>query len=186
MGGGARSPASGAVSGGGRPAASRATSGHRAPPPDVMVRPAQLSDLDQILEVEEASFTDPWSRQSFHALFDDPRVFFVVACSATHQILGYVAAWFVGDEGEIATLAVAARARRLRLGSMLLDQAIEAARSRKVRAVYLEVRASNHAAKALYASRGFREIGTRRNYYRRPQEDACVLRLTVPGPDVRK
>ena len=150
------------------------------PPPRVTVRTARVADLDQIVEIEQTSFSDPWSRQSFRALFDDSRVFFVVACGSDELILGYVAAWFVAGDGEVATLAVAPRARRLGVGSLLLDSAIEAAKGRGVAAVYLEVRASNAAARHLYASRGFREIGTRRNYYRRPIEDACVLRLSLP------
>jgi ribosomal-protein-alanine N-acetyltransferase len=154
--------------------------GKGGPPPGLSVRAARVADLDQIVEIERASFSDPWSRQSFAPLLDDPRVFFVVASGVDELILGYVAAWFVAGEGEVATLAVAPRARRLGLGSFLLDSAIEAAKGREVAAVYLEVRASNEAAKRLYASRGFREIGTRRNYYRRPTEDACVLRLSLP------
>jgi ribosomal-protein-alanine N-acetyltransferase len=150
------------------------------PPPGLAVRAATVHDLEQIVEIEQRSFSDPWSRQSFRALFDDPRVFFVVASGVDGLILGYVAAWFVAGEGEVATLAVAPRARRLGVGSLLLDSAIDAAKGRGVAAVYLEVRASNSAAKQLYASRGFREIGIRRNYYRRPTEDACVLRLALP------
>ena len=163
------------------PATGSAGRGKGNPPPGLSVRPATVADLEQILEIERTSFSDPWSKQSFRALFDDLRVFFVVASGADELILGYVAAWFVGDEGEVATLAVAPRARRLGVGSLLLDSAIEAAKGRPVSALYLEVRASNVAAKRLYASRGFREIGTRRNYYRRPDEDACVLRLTLAG-----
>ncbi|MGH7721118.1 MAG: ribosomal protein S18-alanine N-acetyltransferase [Gemmatimonadaceae bacterium] len=145
------------------------------------LRAATSADLDGILELERASFTDPWSRQSFRALFDDPRVLFTVACDARDIVLGYVAAWFIVDEGEIATLAVAPEVRRRGLGASLLDSIVDAARVRRVSALYLEVRESNAAARALYASRGFLEVGRRRNYYRSPVEDARVLRLTLPA-----
>ena len=149
------------------------------------VRPVAAADIAQILEIERASFSDPWRERSFASLVDDPRVFFGAATSAGGGVLGYVVAWFVLDEGEIANLAVATSARRRGVGATLLDAAIAAARDRKVASVFLEVRESNSAARDLYASRGFAEIGRRRHYYRRPTEDALVLRLTLERPGWR-
>jgi ribosomal-protein-alanine N-acetyltransferase len=94
-------------------------------------------------------------------------------------VRGYVVAWFVLEEGEIGNLAVAGEARRQGLGARLLDHAIAAVRRSDVDVLYLEVRDSNAAARALYASRGFVEVGRRREYYRRPKEDALVLRLDL-------
>ena len=96
-------------------------------------------------------------------------------------VCGYVVAWFVLDEGEIGNLAVHAEVRRQGVGAQLLDGAIAAVRTARVEALYLEVRDSNAAARALYASRGFVEVGRRREYYRRPKEDALVLRLELAG-----
>jgi ribosomal-protein-alanine N-acetyltransferase len=96
--------------------------------------------------------------------------------------MGYLVAWFIMDEGEIANLAVAPEARSHGVGTLLLGTAIAMARRREVGTIYLEVRDSNAAARALYASHGFQEIGRRRRYYRRPVEDALVLRLVLPGP----
>jgi ribosomal-protein-alanine N-acetyltransferase len=63
----------------------------------------------------------------------------------------------------------------------LLDAALADARSRGAAVVYLEVRDSNAAARALYLSRGFSEVGRRRSYYRRPVEDAVVMRRPLDG-----
>src|SRR5207253_2646093 len=93
--------------------------------------------------------------------------------------LGYVVAWFAADEGEIANLAVDPPARGRGLGAALLDAALAEASGRGVTAVYLEVRESNATARRLYASRGFVEVGRRRGYYRKPPEDAIVLRCAV-------
>jgi ribosomal-protein-alanine N-acetyltransferase len=111
-------------------------------------------------------------------LLHDPRVAFLIA-DAGGVVLGYVVAWFVLDEGEIGNLAVHADARRQGVGARLLDGAIAAVRKSDVDTLYLEVRDSNAAARALYASRGFVEVGRRRDYYRRPKEDALVLRLDL-------
>lgn len=147
------------------------------------VRLAAVADVDRVSEIEQASFTDPWSRMAFERLVveHDERVHFAVACVADGTVMGYVVAWFVMDEGEIANLAVAPEARGRGVGATLLRGAITAARARGVTTLYLEVRSSNTAARALYASHGFMEVGRRRRYYRRPVEDALVLRLVLPG-----
>ena len=147
------------------------------------VRLAVSGDVDRISEIEKAAFTDPWSWSAFQRLVvdRDERVHFAVACTMDGTLAGYVVAWFVMDEGEIANLAVAPESRGQGIGSLLLLTAITAARSREVTTLYLEVRDSNTAARALYASHGFQEVGRRRRYYRRPVEDALVLRLVLPG-----
>src|SRR4051794_41082650 len=108
-------------------------------PVPVTVRPASAADLDRITEIERASFSDPWTRRAFQGLLGDRRVFFSVACLPKGAVVGYVAAWFVGDEGEIANLAIAPEVRGKRLGAFLLDEAIRAARGRGASSIYLEV-----------------------------------------------
>jgi ribosomal-protein-alanine N-acetyltransferase len=144
----------------------------------IAMRRAREADVDRILAIEQASFADPWSRSAFVELLDDPRVAFLIA-DAGGTVRGYIVAWFVLDEGEIGNLAVHADARRQGVGALLLDAAIAAVRKSRVESLYLEVRDSNAAARALYASRGFAEVGRRREYYRRPKEDALVLRLDL-------
>jgi ribosomal-protein-alanine N-acetyltransferase len=144
----------------------------------VVLRAARDADIPAVLAIEQSAFADPWSRSAFIELLDDPRVAFLIA-DAVGSVLGYVVAWFVLDEGEIGNLAVAAEARRHGIGARLLDGAIAAVRKARVDSLYLEVRDSNAPARALYASRGFVEVGRRRDYYRRPKEDALVLRLTL-------
>jgi len=160
----------------GQDAGSEVTSGERRAP--IVLRAARDSDLDAVLAIEHASFGDPWNLRAFADLIDDPRVAFLVA-EVGGRVRGYVVAWFVLDEGEIGNLAVASDARRQGLGARLLDGAIAEVRKSDVDTLYLEVRDSNSAARALYASRGFVEVGRRREYYRRPKEDALVLRLDL-------
>ena len=140
------------------------------------IRPARRDDVDAIAAIEKRAFSDPWSANSFRALFGNPLVHFAIAEDATGRILGYVVAWFVVDEAEIANLAVADDARRAGVGATLLDHAIGAAQQRHCQVVFLEVRESNAAARALYASRGFQVAGRRLKYYRKPVEDALILR----------
>ncbi|MEP6495743.1 MAG: ribosomal protein S18-alanine N-acetyltransferase [bacterium] len=152
----------------------------------ISIVPVDKADVPAIVEIEKAAFSDPWSARSFHDALAHPSVFFACARggadgngSSGGHVLGYVVAWFVADEGEIANLAVAPEGWRQGIGRTLLDAALSEARARKANAVYLEVRDSNERARRLYGSRGFEEIGRRRGYYQLPDEDAIVLRRTL-------
>lgn len=148
-------------------------------PAAVVVRPAEVRDIDRVAEIERASFGDPWSRRSFTHLVDDPRVFFRVSLLPSGELVGYVVAWFVAGEGEIANIAVVPSARGRGIGAALLDAAMEAGAEHGAETLYLDVRETNAAARALYASRGFEQVGRRRSYYRNPVEDALVLRCRL-------
>ena len=143
---------------------------------------ALRAHVPQIAAIEQACFSDPWSEASFRQAIENAGVFFRVATEgAGGPVVGYVVAWFAGGEGEIANVAVAPAARGRGIGGQLLDAAIAAAAEHGADALYLDVRESNARARALYGSRGFVEVGRRRRYYRRPAEDAIVLRRAIGG-----
>jgi len=126
--------------------------------------------------IEQEVFSDPWSTQDFRDCLTF--ALFLVAEDGD-SIAGYVVALDSAeatDEGEILNVAVAPAKRRSGLGRGLVAEIISVMAARGVRQVYLEVRESNAAARALYAAQGFREVGRRKQYYRRPVEDAIVLR----------
>jgi ribosomal-protein-alanine N-acetyltransferase len=145
----------------------------------VTIEPALRIDLPLIANLETMAFSDPWSQASFESMMAEPAAYVAVARKASERILGYVVAWFAADEGEIANLAVREPTRRQGIGASLLDAALHEGRSRGAKNMYLEVRESNEAARRLYASRGFEELGRRRGYYKRPVEDAIVLRVEL-------
>lgn len=126
--------------------------------------------------IEQAVFADPWSTQDFRDCVMSDALFLVAEGNGADAIAGYVVALDAADEGEILNLAVAPAGRRTGLGRALVEEVLEALAERGVRQVYLEVRESNAPARALYAAHGFREVGRRKQYYRRPVEDAIVLR----------
>ena len=154
------------------------------PPVGLLLRPATAADLDAVVMIERVSFSDPpWSRRSFASLLDDPRVRFSVAClpgGVGPAVVGYVVIWLVADEAELANLAVAPDRRRQGIGQYLLDAAMAEAVAGGAASLYLEVRESNVAARALYGGRGFVSVGRRPSYYRNPAEDALLLRYR-PG-----
>ena len=147
--------------------------------PAVTVRRATDADIVRIAAIEKAAFSDPWSAASFRSLLTGTAVHFAVAAGEDEAVLGYLVMWIAGGEAEIANLAVDASARRQHIGTTLLQPALDAARAGRAEAMFLEVRESNVAARAIYAANGFSSVGRRTRYYRRPVEDALVLRLDL-------
>ena len=95
------------------------------------------------------------------------------------EVIGMVAARAAAGEAEILNLAVLPRHRRRGLARSLVECAIARARAAGAASVFLEVRETNSAARALYATLGFVAAGRRRDYYRDPVEDAIVLSLPL-------
>ena len=127
--------------------------------------------------IEQAVFADPWSTQDFRDCLSSDALFLVAELK--DAVAGYVVALDAADEGEILNVAVTPSARRAGIGRSLVHAVISALAERGVRQIYLEVRESNAGARAMYAALGFQEVGRRRGYYRRPVEDAIVLRVNA-------
>jgi ribosomal-protein-alanine N-acetyltransferase len=142
-----------------------------------LLRPAAQADLNEVLQIERASFADPWTEESFLRLLGGhPAIFQVLEYPPDFGIAGYVIAFAVGEDAELLNVAVDPKLRGRGLAGQMLDAVLLELSRKAVRTAFLEVRESNSAARALYGSRGFTEIGRRRNYYRRPVEDALVMR----------
>ena len=163
---------------------SRASSPRAGGDGEIVVRRASAGDIDAVHAIEREAFTDPWPRSSFLEALESPHLYFSVVVTADGHLVGYLLGWFAAGDGEIANIAVASGARGRGIGGRLLDDAILAAQAAGAVTIHLEVRESNAAAQALYASRRFTSVGRRRGYYREPPEDAIVLRRTFGAPPV--
>lgn len=145
------------------------------------IREATSRDVAAAAALERRCFSDPWSEASIRETFAGPGMLNLVAVRGD-VLEGYVIARAIAGEAEILNLAVAPEVRGRGLGGRLLDAMLQHLRQAAVRQVYLEVRESNAAATGLYLSRGFEQVGRRARYYRRPEEDAIVLRLGLERP----
>jgi ribosomal-protein-alanine N-acetyltransferase len=152
----------------------RRSNGRAATAAPFHIRPAKLGDVPAVHAIEQEVFSDPWSTQDFRDCVTSEALFLVADVDG--KVGGYAVALDAADEGEILNLAVAPGTRRHGLGRALVDAMIAELQEREVYHVYLEVRESNAPARALYAAHGFQEVGRRKQYYRRPVEDAIVLR----------
>ena len=124
---------------------------------------------------------DPWDAGAIEQIMGIPGFFGRVGWAKTAPV-GFALALALGEEAEIVSLGVLPEHRRRGIGSALLDAICGEARSRGAARVVLEMASDNEAASALYAGRGFRVVGLRRNYYRRTERlvDALILQVQLP------
>jgi len=134
------------------------------------------ADLDAVLEIEESSFTNPWTLDMYAAELRAEGVSFIyLARDKFRRPAGFCAFWRVMDELHINNLAVLPAFRRQGVASLLLSYVLREGVSLGARSATLEVRRSNEPARRLYERFGFSVAGIRREYYTSPVEDALVL-----------
>jgi ribosomal-protein-alanine N-acetyltransferase len=140
---------------------------------EALTKPEQIDD---VLVIEEASFTNPWTRAMYLAEMENRGVSYCFrALDAGGRVVGFCSFWHVLDELHINNLAVKPESRRAGVATALLTHVLrEGARMGAQRAT-LEVRRSNDPARLLYERFGFSVAGVRRAYYTKPVEDALVL-----------
>jgi len=137
-------------------------------------------DIDQVLAIEQASFTMPWSRNLFLSEFRSPSVSMLMVALAdvsVRSVIGYIVCWLVAGEVHILNLAVDRSFRRQGMAKSIVLAALKRAHQKGAKRAFLEVRSSNTAAKKLYLDLGFTGTSVRRDYYDEPIEDALVMTL---------
>jgi ribosomal-protein-alanine N-acetyltransferase len=133
-------------------------------------------DLDGVLAVESASFTNPWTREMYAWELQNRSVCHIyVVRTPEHRVAGFCAFWLVFDEIHINNVAILPELRGHGIGTALMHRVMEEARRLGASRATLEVRASNEGARKLYERLGFYVAATRRNYYSHPVEDALIL-----------
>ena len=140
----------------------------------VRIKPSHLSE---IAALEALCFSEPWSEGALELLLCESATGFVCLCDGRVQAYGGML--IAPDEGQITNVAVHPEARRMGLGRAIVDALINEARARGLEQISLEVRVSNLAAIALYEKVGFAVEGRRKNFYRRPTEDALVMLKSI-------
>ena len=132
--------------------------------------------IDEVLAIEEASFTNPWTRVMYLAELENAGVSFCfTAKDSSGRAAGFCSFWRVLDELHINNLAVLPDVRRSGVATALLTHVLAYGAKLGARRATLEVRRSNEAARLLYERFGFTVAGVRHRYYTKPVEDALVL-----------
>lgn len=143
------------------------------------LRAAVPADLDAIMALERASFpTDAWSDAMMREELSSPHGWYVVD-EVAGRVAGYAGLRAVrgAKDADVQTIAIAETSRGRGRGRALLRALLAEAVRRGVQDVFLEVRADNPVAQALYASEGFLDVGRRPRYYQPDDVDAVVMKL---------
>jgi ribosomal-protein-alanine N-acetyltransferase len=137
------------------------------------IRPMTLADMEDVLTVERACHTHPWSEKQLRAELESPVSSIDLGRVGKH-LAGFICTWFVCGELHILDVATAPAFRRRKVASRLLDHVLARSRSMGMEKAFLEVRVSNRGAMALYEAFGFRRAALRPRYYA-DSEDAVVM-----------
>lgn len=147
---------------------------------DYTILDAAARHLPQVERLEQVCFSVPWTEKQLRAQLPDDRHVFLVA-ERGGEVLGYVGLMYVLDEGYISNVAVSPDCRRQGIGAALIAELIRRAGQLELAFLTLEARASNAPAIRLYEKMGFQQVGRRKNYYQRPEEDAILMTLFLNG-----
>jgi [ribosomal protein S18]-alanine N-acetyltransferase len=144
----------------------------------LLVRPAIAADITAMMRLEKHAVTAAhWSLQQYEQVFANREPRRQALVIERDGIEGFLVARVLDKEWEIENMAVSGPARRHGLGTRLLGEFLDRARVAGAEMVFLEVRESNHAARALYEKWAFVQSGRRKGYYRGPEEDAITYCL---------
>ena len=147
------------------------------------LRKMNREDLPAALELEAASFDDPWPPEAF----SDDIIEHAYLLLKDEAIIGYAFVMMVLDECSLLNVAVSPAEQRKGYGHFMMQELIaKLYNGQAIRYFYLDVRSSNLAAQGLYTKLGFTQLGIRKSYYRKPPEDAIVMGLILPPLDKTK
>lgn len=142
----------------------------------MIVEKMTADHVPQVAGLEKLCFSAPWSENSISSELGNPLSLWLVALDG-ETVAGYVGSQTVCGETDMMNIAVHPDYRRQGIGETLILSLVEALKEKDSHALTLEVRASNAPARALYEKLGFSQVGLRKNYYRNPKEDACILQI---------
>ncbi|MCC2642126.1 MAG: rimI [Nitrospira sp.] len=152
-------------------------------PDSMIIEPANADVLDEVWSIEQACFSEPWTRKMLAAELSGNQFahFLVAKCpdppSGDFVIAGYFCFWVVFEELRLMNLAVLAPFRRQGIARRLVCTALQTGLERGANRAMLEVRVSNQEAQALYHRLGFRQTAMRTGYYANPAEDAVLMEM---------
>ncbi len=146
----------------------------------VEILPMTQAHVDGVVQVEEASFSIPWTRRDFEKEINENNLAIYYVAVLDGKVVGYAGMWHVITEGHITNVAVLKEYRKQGIGDALMAKLEEVAMEKEMIGITLEVRISNAAAQHLYHKHGYRAEGLRKNYYPDTHEDAVIMWKYLP------
>lgn len=138
-------------------------------------RQLTIADIEDIYEIERASFSSPWTKEAFlHELTENPYATYL-GVELDGRLVGYGGYWLIIDEAHITNIAILPDYRGKKLGEALLRNMLDLIIEQGGIQVSLEVRISNTIAQNLYRKLGFEQSAIRKGYYTDNNEDAIIM-----------
>lgn len=144
---------------------------------DLFVRRMIEADLEQVIAIDQISFSLPWPQRSFRYELTDNFTSRSWVVEVGGRVVAMMVGWFIVDELHVATIATHPDFRGCGIGKKLLLHALRAAREEGAIRAFLEVRERNEVAIWMYHRLGFVEDGRRKEYYKDNNEDAILMSL---------
>lgn len=146
----------------------------------MIYRKMEIKDVDDIFEIEEKSFSTPWSKSAISSELKNKLARHIVA-ECDGKSVGYVGVWYIIDEAHVTNVAVHPDYRGKKIGDNLIKKLIEICKKDRIMSITLEVRKSNIIAQNLYKKYGFLPGGIRKEYYSDNKEDAIIMWKEMTG-----
>lgn len=157
------------------------------------IRRMKEEDLNQVLEIEQECFSEPWSANVYRQTLQNKNAFYLVAEESTSKtnlsttyvphIIGICGMMNILGEADISNVAVDARFRKRGIAYAMLKELFQIGCNLKIQKYFLEVRASNRAAILLYEKCNFQKTGRRKSFYEKPTEDAIIMTKEMNNTD---
>lgn len=135
----------------------------------------KFEDIDEVVEIENTCFHIPWTKKTFEKELTENEIAIYIVAKQNNKTVGYAGMWHIVDEGHINNIAVLPENRNCGIGSELIQNLIQIAKSKDIKAITLEVRIGNLTAQKLYTKFGFKVEGIRKRYYTDTGEDAIIM-----------
>jgi len=145
----------------------------------VILRKMILDDLEQVVAIDQMSFSLPWPASSFHFELTDNLASRCWVAELDGRVVAMLVAWFIVDEIHIATIATHPDFRKQGIGEKLLLFTLQSAKDEGAVSSFLEVRENNAVAIMMYRKFGYVESGRREGYYKDNGEDAILMTLDL-------
>lgn len=136
-----------------------------------------IEHLQKISGILESDFDEFWNSNVLEGELKNPNSKYIVAIME-NQVVGYAGIWSVLNEAHITNIVVKKDRRNNKIGTELLKELIKMAKKEKIEFLTLEVNVNNKIAINLYKKYNFKEVGTRKKYYK-GLDDATIMTLKL-------
>lgn len=146
----------------------------------MIVRSMNISDLDEIVNIEKDLYKSPWNEKQFKYELEENEFSYIFVLENEGVIVGYYGFWVMFEDCDITKVSIRKEFQGMKLSNILMKDCFERVKALGCNKINLEVRTTNERAINLYKKYGFQDVIIRKNYYGK-NEDALILSKVLEG-----